>query len=563
VRTPRALSLPDAAVVARDLAVPMRDGVRLFADLYRPAAGGPWPVLVQRTPYNKSALLPPIGTLDPFRACAEGFAVLIQDTRGRYRSEGEFYPFRDEAADGYDTVEWVAAQPWCTGRVGLYGRSYAGATCWQAAIARPPHLGALVPIVTASEYCEGWTYRQGALEQSFVLLWALQNLAPERVSRGALALEALAGLADRVTALLASPADPPWDEVARVAPYVRDWLDRAYDDAYWGPWAVWPRVGPDLAPSLSVGGWFDIFARGTVDLFARLQALGPPAAGRHALLMGPWAHVNPIQHFVGEVDFGLRAAPAFCDLGGAILAWFRRWLADDPGAAPRAPVECFLMGTDRWLTADRWPPGDGRVTFHLASEGAARGPAGDGRLAPGPAGRPGADVLTFSRAGPAPSLGGGLCPEYSGNRPGAFDQRPLEARPDVLVYTSPPLARACTVAGSVTAHLFADAEAGEFDLAVKLVDVAPDGAARNVADGIGRSQHLAPPAGRGAGPLALRIDLGPTANVFAAGHRLRVDVALASHPRFDLNPLARDGARTRVHHGPAAPSRIELPVLDR
>ncbi|MBI3979212.1 MAG: CocE/NonD family hydrolase [Chloroflexi bacterium] len=546
-------------ICTRDVAVPMRDGIRLMADLYRPATGGPWPALVQRTPYNKSALLPPIGVVDPVRACLDGFAVLIQDVRGRYKSEGEFYPYRDEAADGYDTVEWTAAQPWCNGRVGVYGRSYSGATAWLAAVASPPHLGAIVPIVTASEYCEGWTYRQGALENAFILGWVLRDLAGiERAAVGAVPFEEVAALADRLPEIFASPTPPPWEEVFRLAPYVRDWLDHAYDDAYWGPWAIWPRLHAGIAPSLSIGGWFDFLARGALDNFTRLQAMDG-TAGRHALIMGPWAHTNPLSQIVGDVDFGMRASPGFFDVPGALLNWFRRWLMGPEHARPQPPVQAFAMGANRWLSAQTWPLGATTETLYLTSGGAANGLDGDGRLVRAAPTAVGADSTTYHADQPVPTLGGG-CADYPANRAGAFDQRPIERRPDVLVYTGEPLDRPLAIAGSVTAAIFASAAEGEFDLAVKLVDVAPDGYARNVADGIARSQHVVPPAGR-TGPVnAYAVDLGPTANVFAAGHRIRVDVALSSYPRFDLNPLARDGSKQTISHGGPFPSRVTLPV---
>ncbi len=253
-------------VVEKDVAVPMRDGVVLRADVFRPAASGTYPVILQRTPYNKSLTMISMLMLDVMRTASEGYVVVIQDSRGRYASDGEFYAFRDDIADGYDTVEWCAVQPWSDGNVGMYGASYVGATQWLAAISKPPHLKAIFPLITASDYHEGWTYQGGAFALGFNASWTMTGLAPDtamRLARQNPELRddvgrLLTGIDDMCVAFRHLPLkDFPF--FSKAAPYFYDWVAHPDDDDYWARLNIENRHDSITVPACNVGGWYDIF----------------------------------------------------------------------------------------------------------------------------------------------------------------------------------------------------------------------------------------------------------------------------------------------------------------
>src|SRR5262245_47730217 len=280
-----------------NVAVPMRDGTILYADLYRPEGPGPCPVLLQRTPYDKSM---PVSRnmLDPLKAARHGYVVVIQDTRGRYTSGGEFYPFRDDLHDGYDTVEWVASQPWSSGKVGMYGNSYVGATQWQAAKSCPPHLVAIAPRVTASNYHEGWTYQGGAFELGFTVSWTLGNLTlanfPSLAARKPIPQDRRVKLAQAVDALEAAFRFLPLKELPHLqdglADYFYDWLAHPDYDDYWKRLSIEEYHSRITVPALNIGGWYDIFLGGTLRNYLGMREQGATEEARRGqkLLIGPW-----------------------------------------------------------------------------------------------------------------------------------------------------------------------------------------------------------------------------------------------------------------------------------
>jgi len=574
--------------VERDVAVPMRDGTVLYADVYRPAAAGRYPVILLRTPYNKAFARIAYLQLDPMRAAARGYALVIQDTRGRYASGGEFYCFRAEADDGYDTVEWAAAAPWADGNVGMYGASYMGATQWLAALARPPHLRCLVPIVTASDYHEGWTYQGGAFSLGFNLSWTLSSLILPNLAHLALP----SGEADRVRAALVEAVDRmcgplghlPLGELPllrdrRLAPYYQDWLAHPDDDDYWRAWNIEARHGEVTVPALNVGGWYDIFLGGTLRNYLGMRARGgSPAARQSRLIVGPWVHSTLFPNVSGEVDFGVLSQGVALDLEGIMLRWFDHWLRDiDTGLLAEPPVKRFVMGENRWQDEADWPPPAMRpVAYYLHSGGRANSLAGDGRLGVDPPREEPPDHYLYDPRDPVPTRGGGLCCWPAAVPPGAYDQRPVEARPDVLLYSTPPLAEAIELAGPVTVRLWAASSAPDTDFTAKLVDVAPDGYARNLTDGIIRARYRA--GTRVATPIEpgrvyeYAIDLWATSNVFPAGHRVRLEVSSSNFPRFDRNAntgraFGTDAelrpALQTVCHDSARASHVVLPVVPR
>lgn len=575
---------PVTLTVERDVAALMRDGTMLYADVVRPAEPGRYPALLRRTPYNKQALVDPAFIL---RAATAGYAMVTQDVRGRYESEGEFNCIVNERQDGYDTLEWLAAQPWCDGSVGMYGTSYNGLTQWQAAMSGHPALKAIVPGVTAADYHKGWTYQGGAFQLSFNLSWTMTALAPDTILRKTdRAMGAGSSYQDHLAEIDHLDAhfrhlpltDPPF--AADHASYYHDWLAHpAYDD-YWEALDVSRAHERLTVPALNIGGWYDIFLQGTIDNFVGMRdhAATPEARARQRLLLGPWNHPgmrtgNPI----GEMNFGVHSTGADIDVDGIHLRWFDRWLRDtDNGVDDEPPVRIFVMGVNEWRHEQQWPLARTEwQPWYFHSDGKANSLRGDGSLTrETPAGEP-PDTYVANPRNPVPSRGGGMCCDHVYSYGGAFDQRAIEEREDVLIYTSAPLDHALEVIGPIRVILHAASSVLDTDFAAKLVDVSPCGCARNVADGILRARYRN---GMQEGELlspntvtTFEIDCWSTANMFLAGHRIRVEIASSNFPRFDRNPNTGElpgrsaemvSALQTVLHTVEYPSHIVLPVAN-
>ncbi|MCC6382880.1 MAG: CocE/NonD family hydrolase [Dehalococcoidia bacterium] len=572
--------------VERGVAVPMRDGAVLRADVFRPEPEGRYPALLCRTPYDKAMALLSYGWLQPIRPASEGYVVVLQDVRGRFASEGRFRPFHQEIDDGFDTVEWVARQPWSNGRVGMYGLSYLGATQWLAAAAQPPNLQAIFPGLTASDYYDGWTYQGGAFALGFNLAWTAALLALPDLARASLPPDDLRSLMAGLTAVVFDHwpalrhrplADLPAFAHDVVAPYYREWLDHPTRDAYWeavNVEAAHPRVH---TPAFNLGGWFDLFIRGTLRNFAGMRRDGPTEIARSGqkLLVGPWSHGVMLAAQSGQTVFGAQAQVLLEDLH---LRWFDHWLKDAPNGVDRdAPVRVFVMGENRWAEFSDWPPPAARTeAWYLHSNGAAATAAGDGVLSPEKPGAERPDHFLFDPANPAPTVGGPLFPYPLDLPPGQFDQAEVERRPDVLCYTSAPMDRPLQVVGPVEVRLWVAGSEPDTDFTAKLLDVAPDGEALNLCDGILRTRYRngfgAPDFLRPGEAVALTIDLAGTAHLFRAGHRIRLEVSSSNFPRFDANPntgspVSREEecrvALNTVFHDAARPSQVALSVIAR
>jgi putative CocE/NonD family hydrolase len=574
-------------VIEKDVPVPMRDGVVLYADVYRPAAAGHYPVILQRTPYNKSLTTIAMLMLDVLRTASEGYAVVIQDSRGCYTSEGEFYTFRDDVNDGYDTVEWCGVQPWSDGNVGMYGASYVGATQWLAAISTPPHLKAIFPLITASHYHEGWTYQGGAFALGFNESWTMTGLAPDTYQRLAKTRpeaaeqmgKMLAGIDDMCHWFRHLPIKdfPLFGEAAS---YFYDWVSHPDDDAYWAAWNIEAQHNKVTIPACNVGGWYDIFLGGTIRNYLGMREQGgsPDARQGQKLILGPWHHTLPLTNLVGEVNYGLSSTGVAADLDGMHIKWFDYWLkGKQNGLLEEPPVRIFVMGENTWRTENEWPLARTKYTkYYLHSNGNAKSLRGDGSLSPErPRSEP-ADVYVSDPRNPVPTKGGGLCCWPAAVPGGAFDQRPVEERADVLVYTTPVLEHDVEVTGPISVTLHAATSAVDTDFTAKLVDVHPDGYARNLMDSIIRGRYretrekatlLTP-----GEVYEYTIDLLATSNVFKAGHRIRVEIASSNFPRFDRNPQTGEAsgqantlepALQHVFHDEIRASHIVLPVIPR
>lgn len=565
--------------VDRDAPIPMRDGVILSADIYRPADPGPYPTVLTRTPYDKATRGP---TPLVVRLASAGYAVVVQDTRGRYASEGAFVPFVHERDDGFDTLEWLVAQPWCDGKIGMCGGSYVGLTQWQAAMSGHPALKAIVPNVTASNYHNGWAYQGGAFELGFNLSWAISVLSIDTTLKAHgrdMTAEEIQELFDSIDAQTESFARLPLrghENLRRYAAYYDDWLDHPHYDEFWESLDVSRAYAAIDVAALNIGGWYDIFLPGTLENFTGMRAVSADPS-RQRLMVGPWNHGgmqggNPI----GGIDFGIRSTGAIIDESGMHQRWYDRWLRDeDNGISDEPPVRVFVMGAGRWRTSEDWPlPETDFQDWYFHSDGRANGLGGDGTLSREEPGDEPPDSYLYNPRNPVPTVGGPLCCNAVFTLGGAYDQRVVEQREDVLVYTSAPLEHDIEVTGPLKVVLHAASTAPDTDFTAKLVDVEPCGFARNLNDGIIRARYrrsMREPEPIVPGEVVeYEIDLVGTSNLFRAGHRIRVEISSSNFPRFDRNPNTGESpadattlasAMQTVHHARWAPSRIVFPAF--
>lgn len=562
-----------AVTVERGVTAKMRDGVVLRADIYRPQADGKFPVLLQRTPYNKSN-----GTEFGLRAAARGYVTVIQDVRGRYTSDGEWYTFRNESADGFDTIEWVATLPNSNGKVGMFGGSYVGATQMLAAIAHPPHLAGICPVVTASNYHENWTYQGGAFEQWFNQSWT-SGLAQDTLSR-TVSLNANAMVGALTLPLTHYPlfnfADPSAAPAASssLAPYYLDWLAHPSYDDYWKRIAIDEHFSDITVPALTIAAWYDIFQDGSLRNYVGMKAHGGSEAARRGqhLLVTIGGHAGGGRK-IGDVDFG--AAAAEYDENDLTLKWYDFLFKGEQNEFASKPVKIFVMGRNEWRGEDDWPLARAQSTrYFLHSSGNAISLKGNGGLSvAAPTAEP-SDHYLYDPSHPAPTIGGPLCCDASHLDPGPRDQRAVEGRDDVLVYSTSPLAQDMEVTGPVSLELFATSSAVDTDFEAKLVDVAPDGFAQNLTEGIVRaryrdSREKATPMTPGQ-VYKFTIEMWSTSNVFRQGHILRLEVSSSNFPRFDrnLNTGEEAASATRfvsatntIFHDAEHPSTLVLPVV--
>lgn len=559
-----------SVVVELDVPVAMRDGTVLRSDVCRPAAAGRYPVLLARTCYGK-------GTwgrwIDPERTAAAGYVVVVNDTRGVFASDGEFDPFTTDGPDGYDMVEWCAAQPWANGRVGMFGSSAPGFVQLQAAAERPPHLTAIAPMQTWTAHGRGCAYDAGGAFSLYTQEWALLlvTLDPGRrlgAGRSDLA-ERHQAVAEARAAIGRWHAHLPVGEFPPLsrseAPWLYGWLDHPDHDAWWANRDVTGAVPRLDLPGLHLVGWYDRFCRSTVANYVAMREGGAP----QKLVIGPWPHGVPVQVASGDRFFGPRASVDARDL---VLRWYDRWLRDERnGIDEEPPVRLYVLGADAWRDADAWPvPGTRFTTFHLRSGGGARTRHGDGALVEEPpAAGEAADEYAYDPSDPTPSVPDRLARPF-----GTVDQGPIEDRQDVLVYSTPPLAGDLDVIGPVEARIWAGSSAPDTDWFVKLVDVGPEGRADRVAEGMIRARYRdsdAEPSLLEPGRVhEYRIDLGPVGARFRAGHCIRVEVASASFPQFDRNmntggPFGVETsgvpARQQLFHDAERPSHLILPIV--
>ncbi len=561
--------------VAVNVRVPMRDGVKLATDIYRSDVEGRLPAILVRLPYGKTEAyceMPAFG----WYFAKRGYVFVVQDVRGKYDSEGIFYPFVDEPDDGYVAQDWIADQPWSNGKIGTFGMSYYGYTQWASAPLQNPHLKTMITFVTATDLYEEWFYINGAFNLYAALGWMylscgakamlFHNVEPDLIPINFKHLPLVT--ADEVT--------------GQAVKCYKDIIQHPNRDSYWkGKTGDYP-FNKVSVPVLHIAGWYDMFLRGQLkDYVVMTNRAATPQAKRNQKLIVAAAH-HEIAGFKpsGErgfgpgkdIDFGPNADP---DLNTICLRWFDYWLKDiDTGIIDEPPVKIFVMGENVWRYENEWPLSRTRYTkYYFHSNGRANSMYGDGTLntkAPTTSEPP--DTYVYDPTDPIP---------FAAEDLGYFittlkDQRIIEKRDDVLVYTTPPLRDAVEVTGPLFVKLYASSTARDTDFTAKLVDVHPHGYAQYIQEGIIRARYREsrenPSLIEPGKVYEYTIDLWVTSNLFKTGHKIRVEVSSSSFPRFDRNPntgheFGREAetvpATQKIYHEKNHLSHILLPIIPR
>ena len=545
--------------------VPAEDGVSLATDVYFPNGPGPFPAVLVRTPYHR------VGQQAMSRRfTGRGYAFVVQDCRGKFDSEGVFTPLVDEARDGQATLDWVANQRWCNGRIGMWGRSYPGIVQVPAASGGHEALRCILPSVAPGSFFRDWIRYDGCFALGNAIRWSLSHATcPNRPPLDHVVWDDLHALPD------------PEAIASRVGfrtPVLSTWAAHDSYDAYWKAVDQCLMHGRVRIPGLHSGGWFDHLTRSQFEAYRSIREIGATGEARSGqrLLIGPWGHQTigsegPDHTRYGDWDFGPEA-----DL--SVLAHELQcldfYLQDrDNGYASQPPVKVFLLGENRWVYLEDWPPPEaGEQAWYLTSKGSANLRTGDGELTREAAGRSAADAYTYDPGNPVPTLGG---PIYWGLEPrGPVDQRPVLERTDLLYYRSPRLASSLTVAGEIGLDLFVSSDAADTDSIAKLCVEEPSGAVTCLTLGSLRCRYRngfeAPEPLLPGGVTPICLHLGNLACTFPEGARVGLILTSSDFPRIQPHPNTMTSpwaetrpvvARNAVHHGPEAPSCLRLPVI--
>lgn len=602
-------SLKSIAIIKQKVMVPMRDGVRLATDVYRPKTDKPVPIIFSRTPYNfnswRDGKLSTRTYNAAYEAVKRGYAYVVQNERGRYFSEGQWHILGPPRTDGYDAIAWMAKQPWSNGKVGLIGCSSTAE--WQMGVAAldPPGLAAIVPmgfgagIGRVGEFYEQGNFYRGGVNQMLMTSWLYdagfvqtykwRPTFPKEMSRE-----------DRVRVskyfdLAAEIPQVDWSKAFWHLPIMditknlggpksiyEEMIQRKPNDPAWYKGGLYHDDMPFGAPSLWFMSWYDISISPNLALFnhVRNNAEDPEVAKNQFAVIAPTRHCAykraTKETIVGERNVG----DARFDYDELIYSWFDYWLKGEKnGILEKTPkVHYYTMGLNRWQSSDTWPPeGTKMVTFYLSSKGKANSVFGDGTLSTNsPSSKDNPDAFTYDPAFPVPTHGGGFCCMGSAFKAGAFDQRQMEARHDILIYSTPPLKEGIEVSGPVKITLYVSSNVKDTDFTVKLLDVYPDGKAYNLDETIQRARfrkgydkEVFMEKGK---VYKLPVSSMSTSNYFAPGHRIRIEVSSSNFPRFarNLNTGGNNYDETKgivahntVHHSAVYPSQIRLSIVNR
>lgn len=559
-----------------DLKTPMRDGVRLSTDVFLPDTPGSWPVILLRTPYQslwsrwiKHAIF----------WAERGYAFAIQDCRGKFESEGTFYAYVDDGPDSYDTLDWIAAQPWCNGRIGTWGRSYGGIYQWQLGPLQNPHLDCMAAHVISDDFFRDNHYVGGAFQLTLSIMAAICFSVNVDITQ-----EGSAQLYNNKRFMRQLPLiDMDIAAIGRKIPFWRDWLEHDRYDDYWERINTVGKHHLIDVPVFQQCGWYDAYPTSTFRHWEAMTTQAPSERTRKSqkVLMGPWSHSIPTSSKLAEIDFGPNA---YRFIAEEDKRWFDYWLKDeDNGIMDEPPIQLFVMGENAWRFEDQWPlPNTQYTPWFLHSNGKANSSFGDGSLSMDPPAAEPRDRFRYDPENPVPSVGGNNSTnDWSQSAeepiiPGPVDQRMIGRRDDVLVYTSAPLEQDLEVTGYLEMVLYAASSARDTDFTVKLIDIFPDGYAMNVSEGILRTRYRnddsRPELLEPGEVTKLNIRMYATSMLFRKGHRIRVDISSSSFPRFSRNlnngePVATSTrivvADQTVLHSTEYPSHILLPVIPR
>lgn len=573
-----------------DVLVPMRDGTKLAINIWLPESDGPLPVLLTRTPYGKDLFVTYTATTpNIFELMKHGYAVVVQECRGTFQSEGIFVPHVNEANDGVDTLNWLVEQTWCDGNVGTFGGSYLGFVQWHLAAQGVPALKAMAPAVTSGDiYRSPWYSPGGALSLGIAITWgtimSLQEIM-RRQQLGDADVNDLMKLAADMADLDVTSAVTPLFEHPLIAKYLPWMLDAAIHhperDEMWAELSALDRVSAITTPALHIGGWYDLFIGETLRSYTEMKERGGSLEAREGqyLIVGPWAHsINGHAAMYPDRTFGPTGTMDAARFTDAHLALFDCYLKGRKETLAKQPrVRIFVMGIDQWRDEQDWPlPDTQYMPYYLQGDGPANTAAGRGKLSTSKPGSTTLDTYLYDPRRPVPSLGGTRV--NPGRWDGAADQRPVHNRDDVLCFTSDVLDEPVEVTGPVTATLYVSSSAVDSDFTAKLVDVYPDGRAIILCDGIQRMRYReslsAPKLMRPGEVYEITIDLLATSNVFLPGHRILLEISSSNFPRYDRNSnngqvIARQQASAmipavnRLYRGPEYPSRVILPIIKR
>jgi putative CocE/NonD family hydrolase len=554
------IDLGDGVTLERSVRFRLSDGTTLVSDHYYPRESGPHPTLLMRQPYGRD-IASTVVYAHPAWFARHGYNVVIQDVRGRGGSEGHFYPFRNEAADGAETIAWLRTRPECNGRIGMYGFSYQGATQLLVAAKQPPGLQCIAPAMTAADLYNGWFYHHGALRLASSLGWGLQMLKED--ARRLNLTDASNKLEAAWSNMAAQPNHKPYAEHPAIIDeslpsYVRDWFAHPTPSDFWSHMDISKLADQIAIPALHVSGWFDTYLEGSIAGFEllRAHAATPHARENQYLLAGPWIHI-PWGDRVGDLALG---PAALLDTDTLLLRWFDHWLKDANTFANEPRVKHFALGLNQWLDADTTTAPTSQ-TLHLHSLGNANSRKGNGSLTPTPAQHEAPDIFSYDPEVPVLST------------PPATDQSTLELGNNLLVYTAVPLTAPLHIFGRPTVTLFATTSAPNADLTAKLIRLTPQGRAEQVCIGIARSTFLFPNTYTLDTPHAWTFTLEPTSIVFAAGDSIRLEVAASAFPLYDRNPSNATPPSQMsqfnwqrsthiLHHDEQHPSTLTLPTIE-
>lgn len=572
-------------IIEREVPCVVRDGVTLYANIYRPAEVGSYPVLLTRLPYNKN--LPDFSHryIDPIRMAMNGFIVIIQDVRGRFASEGEFVPFLQEFEDGYDTVEWAAKLPYANGKVGMFGLSYYGFTQLYAALERPPSLKAIFPAMTGNLSQNGLFARENVTELAAIQTWVLDSVAYDYLKRDpsvdyAQAMKEIVNDLNHIEEAHKHVPYKEWPPIQKhegLIPFfekyfINDFGQQLFNIAQ----EKIKNSGQIDIPAYHLAGWYDSHLAPTLLNYEDMQN----DQRNQKLIVGPWSH-GFFDSDIGERAFGSYASGHAIDGNDDItslhIKWFSHWLKEESTTMLKddLPVKIFVMGINEWRSEKEWPLKRTAYTpIYLTSDGTANRQLRSGLLQFDLPEKNATDHYIYDPRNPVPSHGGGTL-FYKGRNAGPRDQREIAEREDLVVYTSEPLEKALEVTGWIKVKLWVSSDVNCTDFTAKLIDVLPDGRAYNLTDGISRislSSDLNESSDHGEGIVECEIDLWATSNVFLPGHSIRVEISSSNFPRFDVNPNTGKTtlnssemiqANQMIYHGKDYPSHIILPIIPK